>query len=175
MKRTVNRIGLALWLLCGGTSFWLGPWSAEAPVDAALPPRQALPVWNQPYVVKGVRYVPMSFDRAEDYQAIGLASWYGLETYRRPGGDRTAMGEPFHPDRISAAHRTLPLPVTLRVTNLDNGRSLVVRVNDRGPFPSDGNPASGERLLDLSAGAARALGFYRRGLARVKIETIKEF
>jgi rare lipoprotein A len=74
---------------------------------------------------------------------------------------------------LTAAHKYLPLPTHVKVTNLENNRSVIVRVNDRGPFPSDYNPGSGSRIIDLSAAAASQLGFYSKGLARVKVETIE--
>lgn len=170
-ERFINSIGVGLWLLFGGFLFvfWTSPVPDLEPLRETRP--KAGP-WNGTYKVKGVRYSPMKAGRAEDYEAEGWASWYGEETYRRPGGTTTAMGESFHPSRLSAAHRTLPLPTNVRVTNLENGRSLDLRVNDRGPFPSDTNPSSGKRLIDLSAAAAKKLGFYKNGLAWVKVETI---
>ncbi len=77
----------------------------------------------------------------------------------------TANGEAFNPRGLTAAHKLLPLPTNVRVTNLENGRSIIVRVNDRGPF-------SGDRIIDLSMGAAKRLGFYEKGTARVRVETI---
>ena len=77
----------------------------------------------------------------------------------------TANGEAFHPNGLNAAHKYLPLPTFVKVTNLKNRRSIILRVNDRGPFV-DG------RIIDLSAGAARKLGFYKRGTARVRVETV---
>ncbi|MEJ2435190.1 MAG: septal ring lytic transglycosylase RlpA family protein [Pseudolabrys sp.] len=95
------------------------------------------------------------------YSAIGLASWYGAGFH----GRRTADGETFNMHAVTAAHRTLPLPCTVRVTNLANNRSLVVRVNDRGPYVSN-------RLIDVSARTAKLLGFYGHGLTRVKVDYI---
>ncbi|MGZ8196260.1 MAG: septal ring lytic transglycosylase RlpA family protein, partial [Methylosarcina sp.] len=97
---------------------------------------------------------------AVGYREYGIASWYGSES-----GNRTAMGVRFRPHGISAAHKTLPLPTKVRVTNLQNGKSVVVVVNDRGPFKKG-------RLIDLSQGAARKIGI--RGLARVKVEYYDE-
>lgn len=77
----------------------------------------------------------------------------------------TANGEAFHPDGLNAAHKYLPLPTHVRVTNLENQRSIIVRVNDRGPFVKG-------RIIDLSAGAARKLGFYENGTAKVLVETV---
>ncbi len=125
-------------------------------------------VKNSPYIAGGKQYVPMSLEEARKYKEEGVASWYGYES-----GKMTANGEVFNPDGLSAAHKYLPLPMFVKVTNLENDRSLIVRVNDRGPFPVKGNPASGERIIDLSRGAARKLGFEGKGLARVKIEAVE--
>jgi rare lipoprotein A len=121
-----------------------------------------------PYVVAGRQYVPMPVDKALHYREEGVASWYGYES-----GKMTANGEVFYPDGLSAAHRYLPIPMFVKVTNLENKRSIIVRVNDRGPFPSPQNAASGERIIDLSMGAAKKLGYYRNGLARVRVEAIE--
>lgn len=99
---------------------------------------------GDPYTVAGVTYTPADI---ADYDDVGYASWYGEEL----GGQRTANGEIFNPDGISAAHRTLPLPSYVEVTALDTGRTVLVRVNDRGPM-------TGDRLIDLSRGAAEQLG-----------------
>ncbi len=95
------------------------------------------------------------------YRAEGTASWYGPDFHGRP----TANGERYDMHGISAAHRTMPLPSYARVTNLDNGRSIIVRVNNRGPFVRN-------RIIDLSIGTARALDFYRKGIARVRVEFV---
>jgi rare lipoprotein A len=133
-----------------------------------LSPKEAIEqgrVKNAPYVVHGRRYVPMSVEEAQHYRERGIASWYGDETLNQEGGFMTANGESFNPNALSAAHKYLPLPIYVRVTNLENGRSLVVRVNDRGPFVKG-------RMIDLSAGAARKLGFYDKGTVRVDVETV---
>lgn len=122
-------------------------------------------VKNSPYVVHGKTYVPMSIEEAGDYKETGMASWYGEETRRKTGGHITANGEKFDPDKLSAAHKYLPLPIHVRVTNLETKKSIVVRVNDRGPFAHN-------RVIDLSAGAAKKLGFYQKGTARVSIEVV---
>jgi rare lipoprotein A len=134
-----------------------------------LPPKEAIKkgrVKNSPYVVKGKKYVPMSVKEARNYHEDGTASWYGYETRRKKGGHMTANGEAFNPNGLTAAHKHLPLPTHVRVTNLENRRSIIVRVNDRGPFVTG-------RIIDLSAGAARKLGFYKKGTARVRVETIE--
>ena len=133
-----------------------------------LTPKQAIEqgrVKNSPYVVYGKRYVPMSVKEAGKYREKGTASWYGSETLAKKGGNMTANGESFDPNGLSAAHKYLPLPTYVRVTNLENGRSIIVRVNDRGPFVKG-------RIIDLSAGAARKLGFYEKGTVRVNVEAI---
>ena len=134
-----------------------------------LPPKEAIRtdrVKTSPYVVFGKRYVPMSVEEAQNYRETGIASWYGYETLRQKGGHMTANGEAFDPNGLNAAHKYLPLPTYVRVTNLENNRHIILRVNDRGPFV-DG------RIIDLSAGAAKKLGFYKKGTARVLVETIQ--
>lgn len=110
------------------------------------------------YTIRGATYVPAA---APNYDALGYASWYGSES-----GDRTANGEAFRPRWITAAHTTLPLPTYVEVTALDTGRSIIVRVNDRGPF------ARG-RLIDLSRGAAEQLGIKAQGHAPVRVRRVE--
>ena len=134
-----------------------------------LPPKDAIRrgrVKKSPYVVKGKRYVPMSVKKAGKYRQKGIASWYGYETLRQKGGHMTANGEAFDPKGLNAAHKYLPLPTYVRVTNLENNRMIIVRVNDRGPFVRG-------RIIDLSAGAAKKLGFYKKGTTKVLVETIQ--
>jgi rare lipoprotein A len=134
-----------------------------------LPPKEAIRqgrVKNSPYVVNGKIYVPMSVELARNYREKGIASWYGHETLRKKGGRMTANGEAFDPNGLSAAHKYLPLPIYVRVTNLQNHQSIIVRVNDRGPFVSG-------RIIDLSAGAARKLGFYKKGTAQILVECVE--
>ena len=111
---------------------------------------------GEPYEIDHVWYFP-SYDA--NYDRTGIASWYGHPFHGRP----TANGERYDMNDVTAAHPTLPLPSRVRVTNLENGRQLVLRVNDRGPFV-DG------RLIDVSRRAAQLLGFYRKGLAEVRVE-----
>ncbi len=120
---------------------------------------------NTPYMIDGKVYVPMSYEEATAYEEIGTASWYGQETLDQHNGQLTAYGEVFDPTQPSAAHKYLPLPSLVKVTNLATKSSIVVRVNDRGPF-------IGDRVLDLSAEAAKRLGFYEKGTATVKIEVL---
>jgi rare lipoprotein A len=128
-------------------------------------------VRTAPYTVKGKKYYPMSVDEAQSYSETGVASWYGYETSRK--NCMTANGEAFDPRGLTAAHKLLPLPIHVKVTNLENDRSVILRVNDRGPFPSDVNKSSGTRIIDVSSGAAKQLGFYQKGLVKVKVEVIR--
>lgn len=114
---------------------------------------------KSPYEVWGKQYYVM--DSASGYKAEGTASWYGQKFH----GHRTSNGETYDMYAFSAAHKSLPLPTYLKVTNLDNQRSVIVRVNDRGPF-------HGDRLIDLSYAAAARLGYHKKGLARVRVEAI---
>jgi rare lipoprotein A len=115
---------------------------------------------GKPYRIGGIWYYP-KVDYS--YQETGIASWYGRKFHKR----QTANGQIFDMNAISAAHRTLPLPSMVQVTNLKNGRSLKVLVNDRGPF------AHG-RIIDLSRRAAQLLGYERAGIARVRVEIIAD-
>ncbi|WP_188983739.1 septal ring lytic transglycosylase RlpA family protein [Pseudomonas matsuisoli] len=112
-----------------------------------------------PYTVLGKTYYPIADSR--NYRATGTASWYGTKFH----GQATANGETYDLYGMTAAHKTLPLPSYVRVTNLDNGRSVMLRVNDRGPFYSD-------RVIDLSFAAAKKLGYAETGTARVTVEGI---
>jgi rare lipoprotein A len=113
---------------------------------------------DQPYQVGGIWYVPQD---QPHYDERGVASWYG-DAFNMKA---TADGEVFDMTQFSAAHTTLPLPSMVEVTNLDNGRKLVVRVNDRGPFV-------GGRIIDLSRAAAQELGYDRAGTARVRVRYV---
>jgi rare lipoprotein A len=113
---------------------------------------------GKPYTVAGRVYVP---EEDVNYRAEGLASWYGTDFH----GRLTANGEVFDMGALTAAHPTLPMPCYARVTNLSNGRSLIVRVNDRGPY-------HGNRLIDVSNKAAELLEFKGNGVARVRVEYV---
>ncbi|HZL30897.1 MAG TPA: septal ring lytic transglycosylase RlpA family protein [Pseudolabrys sp.] len=113
---------------------------------------------GKPYSVAGRTYVP---EEDINYKAEGMASWYGDDFH----GRYTANGEVFDMNSISAAHPTMPLPSYARVTNLKNHKSIVVRVNDRGPYAAN-------RVIDLSVKTAKLLGFYGQGLTKVKVEYV---
>lgn len=112
---------------------------------------------GRPYTVRGVTYTPAA---DPTYDAVGFAGWYGDES-----GDRTANGEKFRVKAIAGAHTTLPLPSYVEVTSLETGRTILVRINDRGPF------ARG-RLIDLSRGAADLLGIRAVGTAAVRVRRV---
>jgi rare lipoprotein A len=114
---------------------------------------------NRPYQVFGKDYVPAA--TPAPFRQTGVGSWYG----RRFHGAPTSSGEPYDMYAMSAAHPTLPIPSYARVTNLANGRSVVVRINDRGPFHSD-------RIIDLSYTAAWKLGYVQAGSARVEVQAL---
>lgn len=149
MKRLLRRIAFVLALaavcqLCAcGTSSW----------------RKGGVPGTKPYTVRGKTYYPLK--SAHGFVEEGIASWYG------PGfhGKTTASGERFNQYAITAAHKILPLDTKVRVTNLSNGRSLIVRINDRGPFVED-------RVIDLSKACAQRLGVIGAGTARVRIQSL---
>jgi rare lipoprotein A len=129
--------------------------------DAVVIAENLHPTANLSYKVAGKRYYPTT-KVADNYTQTGRASWYG------PGfhGKKTSSGERFDMNMMTAAHPTLPIPSYVRVTNLANGKSVVVRINDRGPF-------HGNRIIDLSKAAANKLGFLSKGTAQVRIELLK--
>ncbi len=131
----------------------------QAPVNGAsgcyAPQPNTRAAYNRTYTVLGRSYTPLR--SAAGYEVQGEASWYGWES-----GSTTSMGARFNPRAFTAASRTLPLPTCVQVTNLANGRSALVLVNDRGPFVDS-------RIMDLSYGAAQALGITRSGTAQVRI------
>lgn len=115
---------------------------------------------GKPYQIKGSWYYPK-----EDYSydETGIASWYGSDFHEL----QTANGESYNKNELTAAHKTLPMPSLARVTNLENGRSIVVRINDRGPF-------SGARVIDVSQRAAQLLGFEKQGTAKVRVQVLAD-
>lgn len=130
---------------------------AQRSTSAPVKPGGVYKVGN-PYQVAGVWYYPKE---DPSYDETGIASWYG------PGfhGKTTANGEQYDQNDLTAAHQTLPMPVWVRVTNLENGRSIVVRVNDRGPYANN-------RIIDMSRKAAQLLGYEQKGTARVRVQYV---
>ncbi len=147
---------------CSSRKIQDGPPAGHVDVDtienAVVAPIQ-VPLKASPYTFAGVTYQPLS--SANGYAETGQASWYGTKFH----GRQTANGEIYDMFKMTAAHKTLPLPSYVRVTNVENGLSVVLRVNDRGPF-------HGNRLIDLSYVAAKKLGFADSGLAHVSVEGI---
>lgn len=125
--------------------------TGETAATSAIVTRKAIPNGAREHAVQG----------SVKYSAVGIASWYGKDFDGRP----TANGETFNMNSLSAAHPSLPLPCNVRVTNLVNNRSIMVRVNDRGPYV-------GGRVIDVSARTAKVLGFYDDGLSKVKVEYV---
>jgi len=118
---------------------------------------------NAPYTVRGQRYYPLQPGEARGYAEVGTASHYKGGFLFFPG--KTAIGEKIYPWSHGAAHKTLPLPCRVRITNLENGRRVKVRVNDRGPFVAG-------RIIDVTAATAKKLGFHGQGLATVRVEVL---
>jgi len=138
----------------------------EAPPDGLLDTPDAEPRvepyatrGNKPYVVFGKTYTPITDERP--FKQSGVASWYGKKFH----GQKTSSGEPYDMYKMTAAHPTLPIPSYARVTNLDNGKQVIVRVNDRGPFHSS-------RIIDLSYTAALKLGYLGKGSGRIEVERL---
>jgi rare lipoprotein A len=164
------------WILAGGLSLCIG---ASAPADANVSAKSAgvaaktvasvtvaVPPAAPSATLPAAKDAATAADSAPEqigYEQVGIASWYG----GRHQGRLTASGEPFDEAKLTAAHRSLPLDTKARITNLENGRSVEVTVNDRGPYIEG-------RVIDLSTRAARALGMEKDGLALVHIEVVAE-
>lgn len=151
--------GCALAANCSETKLASMAVKEMQPSNPPAPPKGVYKV-GDPYQINGVWYYP-----AEDYNydETGIASWYGPNFH----GKFTANGEIFDQNDVTAAHRTLPMPSIVRVTNLENGRSLVVRVNDRGPYAHN-------RIIDLSRRSAQLLGIIDNGTARVRVQIMAD-
>jgi len=154
--------GIAGVALLAATGLLLAACGGYGPQYSASAPRAPHPTYKigAPYTVKGVTYYP-HVDLA--YDETGMASWYG-EQFQ---GQYTANGEVFDLNKITAAHRTLPLPSIVEVINLQNNKAIRVRVNDRGPFADN-------RILDVSRRVAELLGFERNGTAMVRVRILKD-
>jgi rare lipoprotein A len=125
---------------------------------AAIPSQRGTYKVGNPYEIDGFWYYPKE---DPDYRETGIASWYGKQFH----GQATANGETYDMNALTAAHTTLPMPTYVRVTNLENGRALTLRVNDRGPFVHG-------RIIDVSRRGAQLLGFEKKGVARVRVEAV---
>ncbi|MBS0299617.1 MAG: septal ring lytic transglycosylase RlpA family protein [Proteobacteria bacterium] len=156
-RKHIGVMLLTAGLISGCASMFSGTSPRSPDTGSQRNPNLTAP-YNKPYTINGITYYPMR--SAAGYREVGHASWYGSES-----GNRTAMGTRFVPHGLTAAHKTLPLPSRVRVTNLQNGRHVDVLVNDRGPFKKG-------RIIDLSHGAAKKIGLH--GVARVRIEHLDE-
>ena len=163
--RRPQLLGAAALLITATGSFApvsAGSFSSATPAAVAILEANPVPSWEDRFI----RQIPPA-PLAQGHQiasatvATGQASWYGPGFY----GNRTASGETLRPGTLTAAHRTLPFGTRVRVTNLWNGRSAVVRINDRGPF-------HGSRIIDLAHGAAQELGVTASGVAQVRLEVL---
>ena len=161
-------VGAALLSACGETELIFHTAKKLSRViegePVAKPSSPSLPIpagykLGKAYVVEDVRYFPR-FD--PNYNETGIASWYGEPFH----GRNTANGERYDMNELTAAHKTMPMPSAARVTNLENGRTLMLRVNDRGPFVAG-------RIIDISRRGAQLLGFYKKGTAKVRVEFIE--
>ena len=152
------------WLAVAVSATVIGvDFSAEANIPTNTAPAFTITVADDTPPVTAVlaEAVPGEVDLTLAAEQVGLASWYGADFQGKP----TASGQIFDEEKLTAAHRTLPLRSRVRVTNLENGRSVEVRINDRGPYVQG-------RVLDLSTRAAKALGMHKEGLALVRIELL---
>ena len=120
---------------------------------------------QRPYTCRGIAYTPMGINEALHYKEVGVSSWYDESSWFGLKRGTTSLGEKVMPWHLIGAHKTLPLPCMVKVTNLRNGNTLKVRINDRGPFIPG-------RLLDVSPRAARKLGFRQKGLTTVQVEVL---
>jgi rare lipoprotein A len=155
MRGTAGRIAFVCASVALAAACSTSPEPGSYVSSVRLPSGNGVYKIGEPYQEEGVWYYPRE---QPEYDETGVASWYGGNFH----GHRTANGEVFDADGLTAAHPTLPMPVNVQVTNLENGKSLVLRVNDRGPFKRG-------RIIDVSAHAAQLLGFYGRGTAKVRV------
>ena len=164
MTKRHRLIFFIYWLLVATSATVIGvDFSAEANIPENTAPAFTNSVADETGPVTAVlaEAVPGEVDLTLAAEQVGLASWYGADFQGKP----TASGQIFDEEKLTAAHRTLPLRSRVRVTNLENGRSVEVRINDRGPYVQG-------RVLDLSTRAAKALGMHKEGLALVRIELL---
>jgi rare lipoprotein A len=155
-------LGLAALLLASGLAGCAETALVANSSKMATEDQNSVPPYKlgKPYQIDGAWYYPKV---DYDYNETGIASWYGPDFH----GKATANGETFDQNALTAAHKTLPMPTIVRVTNLENGRSIEVRINDRGPFVNN-------RIIDLTRRGAQLLGFEGQGTARVRVQVMKE-
>jgi len=160
LYRYTATLGVCALLAACSSGSEVGP-VCYAPSTCTYAPVKAT---SRPYVIKGVTYYPQPH---YEYDEVGMASYYGGERKGRYQfhGRKTATGATFDMNEVSAAHKTLPLPCIAEVSNLENGRQILVTVNDRGPYVEG-------RIIDMSRRAAQLLGFHQRGTARVRVRTL---
>jgi rare lipoprotein A len=151
-KSPVSRLSL----VCGSLLFALNSCARPGGYDGYM---------TRSYTVRGQSYQPMSVDQALDYQETGVCSWYNESKFLGLKRGTTSLGEKVMPWHLTGAHKTLPLPCMVKVTNVETGDSLKVRLNDRGPFIAN-------RILDVTPRAAKKLGFHGDGLTTVRVEVI---
>ncbi|MCP5176195.1 MAG: septal ring lytic transglycosylase RlpA family protein [Moraxellaceae bacterium] len=132
---------------------------AVVPSNEDIPAAEPFVQSDLRYNVRGKTYTVLA--KAKNFKQVGLASWYGKDFH----GRKTASGEEYDMHELTAAHKTLPIPCYARVTNQENGKSVIVKINDRGPFHSS-------RILDVSKGAAAKLGMLKTGTAKIKLEVV---
>ena len=159
VMRGPQLLGAAALLIAGSQAPALAAVSSTTAPSAVVRDAERIPSWEDKFIRKVAPAAPANGLLAS--ASVGQASWYGPGFY----GNRTANGEVFRPGTMTAAHRSLPFGTRVRVTNLNNGRTAVVRINDRGPF-------HGSRIIDLAHGAAQQLGVTSSGLAQVKLEVL---
>ncbi len=153
--RLARHIGIGFFLVVFALSCAKTPYTPSRPG----PPGSELRS-QKPYQINGSWYYPLP--TAQGYVEEGLASWYGADFHGKP----TSCGEPYDMYAMTAAHKTLPLGTYVKVTNMENRRSVILRINDRGPFVSG-------RIIDLSCKGAQELGSYQKGLAKVRVEAVQ--
>jgi len=157
--RGPHLLGAAALLIAGSQAPVLAASTSPSAPSAVIRDSERIPSWEHKFIRQVAPVAPANGLLAS--ARVGQASWYGPGFY----GNRTANGEVFRPGTMTAAHRSLPFGTRVRVTNLNNGRTAVVRINDRGPF-------HGGRIIDLAHGAAQQLGVTASGVAQVKLEVV---
>jgi rare lipoprotein A len=149
--KTLFRVGLML-----AVGLLLGACARPANYDGYM---------TRAYTIRGQRYHPMSVEQALSYREVGIASWYDESSLFGWKRGNTSLGEKVMPWHMTGAHKTLPLPCMVKVTNLENGRSVKLRLNDRGPFIAG-------RIIDVTPKAAKRLGFKKDGLTKAEVEVL---